>query len=144
MKSTDWNGGMKEALRRYLLAGKTYTEIAIIMGKSINAIAHAKSRYCRDLGRQNQGMVRGEKHYLFNGHRTIDGAGYVVNTKTGQRVHREVMEEYLGRKLEPFELVHHCNGDTQDNRIKNLELTSRADHVRQFHPEVGKETRFGS
>lgn len=35
-------------------------------------------------------------------------------------VHRHVMEEHLGRCLEPFEHVYHINGDSMDNRIENL------------------------
>ena len=37
-------------------------------------------------------------------------------------VHRHVMEEYLGRPLEPHEHVYHLNGDGFDNRIENLVL----------------------
>jgi hypothetical protein len=144
MKKGDWNRGMKEALRSYLASGKTYAEISKIMGKSIDALRHAKSRYCSDLGRQNQGMSRGFSHYNFKNYKTIDGIGYVVNTKNGKRVHREVMESYLGRVLDADELVHHVNGNKQDNRIENLELTNRSEHVRVYHPEVGKGTRFGS
>jgi hypothetical protein len=44
--------------------------------------------------------------------------------------HRKAMERYLGRELEPGEVVHHCNGDQSDNRIENLELTNAAEHVR--------------
>jgi len=36
--------------------------------------------------------------------------------------HRWIMSEHIGRPLSRTELVHHKNGDRQDNRIDNLEL----------------------
>ena len=49
--------------------------------------------------------------------------------KCNRRMHRIIMENHLGRRLEPTEVVHHKNKDKRDNRIGNLELTSQGDHL---------------
>ena len=48
--------------------------------------------------------------------------GYVLE-------HRIVVENNLGRLLNPSEVVHHINGDKKDNRIDNLEVMTVSGHA---------------
>lgn len=49
---------------------------------------------------------------------------YVQISVDGRKVaeHRYVMEQRIGRPLQPYEHVHHINGVRNDNRPENLEL----------------------
>lgn len=55
------------------------------------------------------------------------GDGYLRIRVNGEWVlhHRYVMEQKIGRPLEPYENVHHINGRRDDNRPDNLELWKR-------------------
>jgi len=68
---------------------------------------------------------------------TVKGKG-----KTSQQlVSRVVMEKRLGRPLISAEIVHHINGDPFDNRIENLQLTTRSEHMKHHLPEILKAFR---
>lgn len=47
------------------------------------------------------------------------------------------MERHLGRNLSLSEIVHHVNEDKSDNRIENLQIVTRAEHVRIHQPGMG-------
>ena len=138
----DWGQHMINQLENYLLNGKTYKEISLLMNKSIAALHHAKNRYLK-IGRQNQGMARGINRPNFKGYRYNSSHGYIVDGKSLRYEHRIIMEKFLGRRLQSNEVIHHINEDKTDNRLENLQVTNRSDH-KKLHPEIGKESRFGT
>ena len=64
----------------------------------------------------------------------VDGYVFIRNPQ-GEYIpeHRVIMEEYLGRKLEPGEISHHIDEITNHNTIENLELCLRSSHAAHHH-----------
>jgi len=79
-----------------------------------------------------------------NGEGGISTQGYREITVNGKRMleHRHVMETHLGRKLRRYEIVHHIDGNKQNNAIGNLEVLRRRDHPAN-HPEVLSSLKLG-
>lgn len=48
----------------------------------------------------------------------------------GRSVHIAVVEQRIGRRLQPGEVVHHIDGNKRNNDEANLALMTRADHTR--------------
>lgn len=64
----------------------------------------------------------------------------IYYAKTQVRLHRHLMERHIGRKLHSDEVVHHKDGNKFNNAIENLEVVSKAEHMK-IHA-VGMKTRF--
>ncbi len=68
------------------------------------------------------------KIYYENGYKVKYINGY--NKKGNVKEHRYIMEQYIGRKLKPEEIVHHIDGDKTNNEISNLKIMTRGEHSR--------------
>lgn len=58
-----------------------------------------------------------------------------------KRVSHLVILENTGRVVTPKEVVHHINGDSSDNRLKNLHVMTRSEHGKLHQPR--DYSRFG-
>jgi len=68
--------------------------------------------------------------------------GYVEITRgpnKGRGLHAVVMEEHIGRPLQPDEVVHHIDRNKHNNDLSNLQLMTRAAHTRLHREEDGNE-----
>ena len=87
-------------------------------------------------------MFKNKEHKLYteNGYLIKYKNGY--NKKGNAKIHRLIMEEYLGRKLTPNEIVHHIDGNKLNNDIDNLKVMTRSEHSKLHRKQDIKNNKI--
>lgn len=109
-----------------------------------SAERYEKSKATWEKNKVKHQFPTGEDHPSWKGGKAMSN-GYVmvfVGIAEGKRKsvaeHRLVMEDYLGRSLSSDEIVHHINEIKGDNRIENLQIMTRAEHLNHHKNENAK------
>ena len=123
---------LKEPIRRFIDEGiYTTQEVAQVLCVSVDTV----HQVCRDIGKPkafdsfHKGFITTKFGYIklrIPLHPFADSKGYVAE-------HRLVVEDYLGRYLDPDEVVHHINGCKSDNSLDNLDICSLEAHTAWHH-----------
>ena len=110
-------------------------------------LSEARERYCKT--RAFKSFVKRryamEQFPFWKGGKTHDGKYVLVRSAGHPRAkfngkyvaeHVLVMEKHIGRYLFPNEVVHHINENKKDNRIENLQLMTRSEHMKTHKPKM--------
>lgn len=111
------------------------------MARAVGTVGREIKKFLRRKGvtRDFPTAFSGARHYAWKG-RLVDKDGYILIHSKGHPnarkhthyvfEHRLVMEEMIGRFLLPDEVVHHRDGDKQNNAPENLQLfSSNGEHL---------------
>ncbi len=137
---------------KYLVEHLSTVQIAQLVGGSVGAVSdwmkrhNIKARSIKDslVARYPSGRSGNQAANWRGGRQIINGYAwmYIFNhphaPKNRIQVHRLVMEKELGRYLKSDEVVHHIDGDKQNNALSNLVLKTRGEHVSD-HFKAGHE-----
>lgn len=106
------------------------------MGKDMLLVLGRRSRGSNHYHWKGGRIKRGKYWHIYKpNHPFVTKGGYV-------REHRLIYELFYNCILLPYTLIHHINGNTEDNRIENLEPCYRKTHTSIHNPKRDTSKRF--
>lgn len=134
------DGALVDMLLCLAQGGMSLSKLSRVSGFSAAGISQMLAKRGFSAGvRYHKGHIRCWNGYIRVSrpdHPFCDGKGYVLE-------HRLVMEAFLGRYLDDFEKVHHCDGNKSNNEIENLDLISLCEHTSMHHRGKSKKKSVG-
>lgn len=112
---------------------KTVKQIAVETGYSDSTIRKYSYKYGLKLYNSRKGIFAAENNPMWKGEETFANGRiwiYDRELKCRRRKHIYIMEQFIGRRLYKYEVVHHLNGNPLDNEIDNLILLTKVNHDR--------------
>lgn len=128
-------------------------EIANLLGISRMALFDLRKRFNLPKRFKRRGdkpkLTAEEKRKNYNDYQREyqrDRPKYKMISVDGRIVseHRHIMENHIGRRLRPTEVVHHKDNDILNNHIDNLELIdNQGRHIREHHADrAGRKAKL--
>ena len=110
--------------------GKEFNRGRLACGREEGVEDFRKRKYCSHecFSKFNSG----KNHWLWKGGIRRNKDGYLQYTSNDKFLHRKIVEDFIGRKLNNKEVIHHINGNVTDNRLINLKIMTNSEH-RKLH-----------
>lgn len=125
----------KEKIRKTLMGHKLSQETKDKISKTVKK-EWSLGNFKKCIATQ---FKKGKNHFKWKGGKIINKDGYLLiwNKKHPNcnycgyvQKHRLVMEKFINRYLTKNEVVHHINENKLDNRISNLQLMTKSQHMK--------------
>jgi len=108
-------------------------DFTVRLSRTINGRAKYCSKECHNVAQNKGRVIIHDGGYILMKDKSYKQVGYYY-------LHRRIAESIMGRHLHKDEVVHHVDGNAQNNDINNIMILSRSEHMRLHCLERAKKS----